>query len=169
MQEALYHPQFGYYARRVGTVGVKGDFSTSATLHPALGQGHRGLGGGSSRGGFAPGGVAPHRTGRRDRPGLLRRFGGRCRGGRGRGLRYHLVEISEGLRATQRERLRHLGNKVRWHADIGSALAAARRRRAGVFQRVRGRVPVRATAPRAGGRAVAGGSGLLAGRRGESR
>lgn len=38
MQEALYHPEFGYYARTVRTVGTRGDFSTSATLHPALGQ-----------------------------------------------------------------------------------------------------------------------------------
>lgn len=37
MREALYHPEFGYYARKVRTVGARGDFSTSATLHPALG------------------------------------------------------------------------------------------------------------------------------------
>ena len=37
MREALYHPRFGYYSRRVRSVGRTGDFSTTATLHPALG------------------------------------------------------------------------------------------------------------------------------------
>ncbi len=33
----LHDPEVGYYGRRVGTVGAAGDFSTAATLHPALG------------------------------------------------------------------------------------------------------------------------------------
>lgn len=37
MQEALYHPEFGYYARNIRTVGRRGDFSTSASLGEALG------------------------------------------------------------------------------------------------------------------------------------
>jgi SAM-dependent MidA family methyltransferase len=32
MWRALYHPQRGYYSARIGTVGRRGDFSTSATL-----------------------------------------------------------------------------------------------------------------------------------------
>ena len=39
MQEALYHPQPRLLlAARSGTVGRTGDFSTSATLHGALGR-----------------------------------------------------------------------------------------------------------------------------------
>ncbi len=39
MQEALYHPEFGYYARNIRTVGRRGDFATSASLGEALGTG----------------------------------------------------------------------------------------------------------------------------------
>ena len=42
-----------------------------------------------------------------------------------RGLCYHLVEVSEGLRRVQQERLRRKGGAVRWHGDVRSALAAA--------------------------------------------
>ena len=123
MQAALYHPRYGYYTRRVRSVGREGDFSTSVTLHQALGRavaawacGHRGsvarggrwhlieLGGGSGE-------LAAE---------IRRSLGAWA----GRGLRYHLVEISEGLRAEQQRRLagwRH----VRWHADIRDALRAA--------------------------------------------
>ena len=38
MREALYHPDFGYYAAHVGGVGEKGDFSTSSTLSGELGR-----------------------------------------------------------------------------------------------------------------------------------
>ncbi len=124
MQEALYHPRFGYYARRVRTVGRTGDFSTSATLHPALGKAiaawataHRAevmdrgrwhlieLGGGSGE-------LAAE---------VLRGIPWWPK----RGLHYHLVEISEGLRRAQRERLRRAGNVVQWHDDAQSALRAA--------------------------------------------
>jgi len=37
MQEALYHPRFGYYASQIRDVGAGGDFSTSATLDTGLG------------------------------------------------------------------------------------------------------------------------------------
>lgn len=123
MQEALYHPRFGYYARRVGTVGRTGDFSTSATLHPALGRAvaawalaHRAevacrgrwhlieLGGGTGE-------LAA---------GVLKSLGwlGKL------GLHYHLVEVSEPLRAQQQARL-HAAGRVTWHEEMPSALAAA--------------------------------------------
>ncbi len=127
MQEALYHPELGYYARRVRAVGRDGDFSTSATLHPALGQAiaawarshraeivHRGawhlieLGGGSGQ-------LAAE---------ILRAVPWWPK----RGLRYHLVEISAGLRAAQRQRLSKAGRNVRWHEGMRSALQAARGR-----------------------------------------
>ncbi len=38
MQEALYHPHFGYYSAKIQDVGSKGDFSTSATLDEGLSQ-----------------------------------------------------------------------------------------------------------------------------------
>ena len=38
MQEALYHPQFGYYSAKIHDVGSGGDFSTSATLDRGLPQ-----------------------------------------------------------------------------------------------------------------------------------
>eukprot|EP01031_Cornospumella_fuschlensis_P020213 gene20213-24780_t len=38
MARALYDPQRGYYTRNIRTVGARGDFSTSATLSPLLGQ-----------------------------------------------------------------------------------------------------------------------------------
>ena len=39
MQEALYHPRFGYYSAHIKDVGREGDFSTSATLDEGLGAG----------------------------------------------------------------------------------------------------------------------------------
>ena len=39
MQRALHDPERGYYARRISTVGARGDFSTSATLGTDLGRG----------------------------------------------------------------------------------------------------------------------------------
>ena len=123
MQEALYHPAFGYYARRVQTVGRTGDFSTAATLHPALGEAvaawagrHRAevvsggrwhlieLGGGT---GELAAGVL------RSLPWWQRL-----------GLTYHLVEVSSSLRARQQARLGTVG-RVRWHDDAASALSAA--------------------------------------------
>jgi len=38
MQEALYHPRFGYYSSKIQNIGSKGDFSTSATLDEGLPQ-----------------------------------------------------------------------------------------------------------------------------------
>ena len=38
MQEALYHPNLGYYSANIRDIGKKGDFSTSATLDEKLGK-----------------------------------------------------------------------------------------------------------------------------------
>ena len=123
MREALYHPEHGYYARRVRAVGRTGDFSTSATLGRGLGWAvaawaarHRGevarrgrwhlieLGGGSGE-------LAAEI--RRSLPWWA-----------GIGLRYHLVEVSAGLRAEQQRQLAGWRN-VRWHTEIEAALDAA--------------------------------------------
>ena len=123
MREALYHPRFGYYARQVRTVGAGGDFSTSATLHGALGKavaawaarrraelGWRSpwhlveLGGGGGQ-------LAEE---------VLRALGWWA----GHGVRYHIVERSETLRREQRARLARWP-RVAWHEDIEAALRAA--------------------------------------------
>lgn len=123
MWEALYHPEHGYYTRRVNAVGRKGDFSTAATLGDALGRAvaawaarHRG--GVSRRGrwhlielGGGSGELAAQV--RRSLPWWTRI-----------GLRYHLVEVSAGLRAAQQQRLAGERN-VRWHTQIDAALDAA--------------------------------------------
>lgn len=38
MEAALYHPEFGYYCTAIKDIGRRGDFSTSATLDPVLGE-----------------------------------------------------------------------------------------------------------------------------------
>lgn len=38
MHHALYHPEQGYYSKRISTVGARGDFSTAATLSKDLAQ-----------------------------------------------------------------------------------------------------------------------------------
>ena len=122
MRFALYDPEHGYYARRVRTVGREGDFSTSATLHPALGEAvaawasrHRPDGGrwhlielGGGSGEMAAG--------------VLRALGWRGRWG----LRYHVVEISLALRNVQRANLGRRARRVAWYATLAEAVQAAR-------------------------------------------
>lgn len=126
MRWALYDPQHGYYSRRVTNVGRAGDFSTSATLSPALGQ---------AIAGWASAHRAEATTGKRWHlievgpgngqlaAGLISALGGWIR----RRLTYHLVEISAPLLEQQRETLQHaarglLAPKLRWHAEVGAAL-----------------------------------------------
>ena len=134
MAAALFDPATGYYAARVREVGRTGDFSTGATLHPALGQA-------LARWAWAR--RAEVMAGWRRRwhvvelgPGggqlaesFLRALGPWRRAG----LTLHLVEVSAGLRAAQRERLRPWAGRVRWHADVAAALRAAAGGRALVF------------------------------------
>ncbi len=113
MRLALFDPQHGYYSCNVRTVGRGGDFSTTATLHGALGEaiaswiGTRDVievGGGD-------GSLAD---------GVLKSLGWWRR----RRTRYHMVEKSGPLAAQQRERLQKYGARVRWHEEMESALAA---------------------------------------------
>ena len=123
MREALYHPRFGYYARQVRTIGEGGDFSTSATLHEALGQAvaawaarrRTELGWGSSWHLIELGGGGGQLADE-----VLRSLGWWAR----RGVRYHIVERSETLRREQQERLARRPGIV-WHEDIEAALRAA--------------------------------------------
>lgn len=110
MRRALFDPRRGYYTRNIKTVGARGDFSTSATLSPALGKRiatwlkdarnviEIGAGNGQLMGQV------------RRSLGLLRRWR----------MRFHIVETSPVLREQQQKRLKG----VMWHETIESALAA---------------------------------------------
>ena len=123
MREALYHPRFGYYTRQVRTVGGNGDFSTSATLHGALGVAVAAWAA-RRRSGFgwrSPWHVIELGGGNgqlADR--VLRSLGWWAR----RGVRYHVVERSETLRREQQTLLARWP-AVFWHEDIAGALRAA--------------------------------------------
>jgi SAM-dependent MidA family methyltransferase len=122
MQEALYHEEFGYYICRATDVGRQGDFSTTATLDPALGSA-----------------IAAWALGSRDwLPSRWRWHLIEIGGGGGQlaaqirraiprrhrfGLSYHIVEISPTLKAAQQKRLGQ--RAVRWHQSVESALDAA--------------------------------------------
>ncbi|MBP7951440.1 MAG: SAM-dependent methyltransferase [Verrucomicrobiales bacterium] len=121
MAAALYDPDFGYYARHAETIGSRGDFSTSATLSPALGRAV----------------AAWMRERCRRRPGdpwhviecgpgdgslavaVLEALGWWHR----RRFRMHLVECSPTLRQRQKQRLQQY-RCVTWHEDMASALHA---------------------------------------------
>ena len=129
MRWALYDPQTGYYSRRIADVGRSGDFSTSATLSPALAQAiaawaksHREEVIQDGRWhlievGPGNGAVAAE---------ILRSLGGWTR----RRLTYHLIETSIPLAERQREKLGEWGGgpfspTLRWHSDLESALREA--------------------------------------------
>lgn len=114
MREALYHPESGYYARRIRGVGRRGDFSTWATLDRSLaravaawilGRGIRNV----IEIGAGDGSLALA---------VLRELGWwrRLR------LRYHIVEVSSPLREAQQKALK--GHGVVWHASPAEALRA---------------------------------------------
>ena len=115
MEAALYHPEFGYYSARLRTVGRAGDFSTWPGLHPSLANAiaawlHRYPSDHIIEAGAGSGELAA---------GVLRQLGFFAR------LRTtcHIVEISPALREEQEKRLK--GQRVVWHSDMNSALAAA--------------------------------------------
>jgi len=112
MDLALHHPLHGYYARRIHSVGPRGDFATSATLSPVLARAiaawilsqprllpiiEVGAGDGSLAHSLRA--ALPWRV--------------RIR------LRHHIVETSAPLAAKQ---ARLLGSRVRWHTSMQAAL-----------------------------------------------
>lgn len=117
MQFALHHPEHGYYARKIRTVGHLGDFSTTATLSPTLGTA-----------------IAQRAADwLRDHPGSFELI----EIGAGDGslaasilsslpimlrwkVKYHIVDTSEPLRKVQKDRLKKY--KIQWHDDVKSAL-----------------------------------------------
>lgn len=120
IRQALYDPAFGYYTRQIRTVGRSGDFSTSTTMHPALGSGiARWL----MAEAFRPlhvthvieigGGDGSLAEAVLDAiPWWKKLF-----------LRYHMVEVSPPLRHRQEVRLWE--HRVQWHNTVQEALAAA--------------------------------------------
>ncbi len=122
MRVALCDPELGYYARNVRSVGPRGDFSTAATLHPALGEAVAAWASARRKELFG-GGLAPWNlieagpgTGELARtvlealPLLARRT-----------VTLRLVETSPVLREAQRARL---GGRATWHATMEDAFAA---------------------------------------------
>jgi SAM-dependent MidA family methyltransferase len=122
MRVALHDPDLGYYARNVRSVGPRGDFSTAATLHPALGEAIAAWASARRKELFG-GGLVPWNlieagpgTGELARtvldalPLLARRT-----------VTLRLVETSPVLREAQRARL---GSRATWHATMEDALAA---------------------------------------------
>ena len=115
MEAALYHPEFGYYTKRVRTVGRAGDFSTWPGLHSSLARAvaawlrakpeRHVIEAGAGTGQLAAG-VLNHL-------GFFRRLR----------TTLHIVEISPVLRAAQEKLLQ--GKNVIWHRDMNAALAAA--------------------------------------------
>lgn len=115
MSLALHHPQHGYYARHIGTVGSRGDFATSATLSPLLGQALAAW--------------------LRDQPCRLPVIEvGAGTGALAQALRaalgwrrwitdYHIVESSAPLAQQQKT---SLGRTAHWHNDMADALRACR-------------------------------------------
>lgn len=116
MEEALYHPEFGYYTASIRDMGRRGDFTTWPVLDRGLGRAI----------------AAWARSGRpRGRWHLIEMGAGsgalaaevlRALGWWGK-PRYHIVEISPVLRALQQKGLR--GRGVIWHETPEDALAAA--------------------------------------------
>ncbi len=116
MQQALHHPERGYYARKINTVGAQGDFSTTATLSPILGRAiacsffkykHTRhlieIGGGDGSLAQSVLGSIP----------FCNRFF----------IHYHIVDTSSPLTSVQK---RKLGGRVHWHTDMKSALKKAK-------------------------------------------
>jgi SAM-dependent MidA family methyltransferase len=122
MRVALYDPELGYYARNVRSVGPRGDFSTAATLHPALGEAVAAWASARRKEMFG-GGLVPWNlieagpgTGELARTVLdaLPLFARRT-------VTLRLVETSPVLREAQRVRL---AGRATWHATMKDALAA---------------------------------------------
>ncbi|MBK8094407.1 MAG: SAM-dependent methyltransferase [Verrucomicrobiaceae bacterium] len=110
MQRALFDPQRGYYSRNIKTVGARGDFSTSATLFPALGKRIAAWLKDARNVIEIGAGCGELMEQVRRSLGLWRRMR----------MRFHIVETSPILREQQMRRLQG----VTWHESIESALAA---------------------------------------------
>ncbi len=116
MQEALYHPDFGYYTASIRDIGRHGDFTTWPVLEDSLAEGIvRWLKARKPTGkpwnvieiGAGTGALAHA---------VLKRLG------RWKAPNYHIVDISPVLREKQKKLLRW--RNVSWHGELQSALHA---------------------------------------------
>ena len=117
MRRALHDPQHGYYARRITSIGRRGDFTTAPMLSPAPAKAIaswavRTLHQSGCRDliEIGPGSGQLAAAVRQHLPWLVRRR-----------TRLHLVETSPPLEKLQRGLL---GRQARWHASPAAALAA---------------------------------------------
>jgi SAM-dependent MidA family methyltransferase len=122
MRVALHDPELGYYGRNVRTVGPRGDFSTGATLHPALGEAVAGWAAGRRMelfgGALKPWNLIEAGPGTGELAGtVLAALPFLAR----RTVNLHLVETSPVLLEAQRARL---GDRATWHPTVEAALVA---------------------------------------------
>lgn len=116
MQEALYHPEFGYYAAGIRDIGRRGDFTTWPIRHNSLARALAAwaLANRPAKSwhlievGAGTGILAA---------GILRAIGWWHR------PKLHIVEVSAPLRVEQQKRL---GRRAIWHARMEDALTACR-------------------------------------------
>lgn len=119
MKRALFDPERGYYTRNIRTVGSRGDFSTSATLSPSLGDAIAAWLKSESR--LQPQIRHVIEVGAGD--GSLMQAARKSLGWwRRRKFVFHIVETSPVLREQQQK---NLGGAIHWHTDIEFALASA--------------------------------------------
>lgn len=118
MARALHDPERGYYGRRIATVGARGDFSTSATLSPLLGQAIAAWLAEAAR--RQPRVRHIIEIGAGDGS-LMRAVRGSLGWWRRRRWHWHVVDISAPLRQQQRLLL---GRGVTWHNSLAQALQA---------------------------------------------
>ena len=120
MARALHDPEHGYYARRIRTVGARGDFATAATLFPAFGTALAHWLTAEARGQTGLHHVIEVGAGDGSLMAAVRRATGLWRRLR---WRWHIVESSSVLREVQRARL---DPSVIWHERLEQALAATK-------------------------------------------
>ena len=115
MEAALYHPEFGYYTKRVRGIGRAGDFSTWPGLHSSLASAiATWLRANPARHVIEAGaGTGELAAGVLEQLGFFQRLR----------TKLHIVEISPVLRAAQEKLLK--GKRVFWHHDMNGALDAA--------------------------------------------
>jgi len=115
MEAALYHPEFGYYTKRIRTVGRTGDFSTWPGLHSSLAAAIANWLRASSARHIIEAGAGTGQLA----ASVLKHLGffHRIR------TTLHIVEISPVLREAQQRLLK--GKNVVWHSGMEDALSAA--------------------------------------------
>lgn len=122
MELALYHPEHGYYAKNISTVGRAGDYSTTGTISQLLSAAlARWIQAEAKALRLAPAFVIELGAGTGDvAKGILKRLGPFAR------IQYLIVEISPALMQHQKSQLKD--RRVRWHTTAQSALSVARGR-----------------------------------------